>query len=355
METWKLGLTSQVNEDIKIRATLSADIRAPGIGELFSPGLISTQTQQYPPGGPSYNVHYGAAGNPSLVPEQAETVSGGVVLTPHWIENLTMSFDWYSIVLHNGIFAPSYAQIASECATQHVAAFCSLVFFAKGYPGNSSLPVAAEVDGNGVSPGLSAAYGQFSADSEGALNFYLQSPVNANRETDSGLDFQTDYHHELFDGVMDWHILGNYTDEKTRTSLGVTVDGAGAVSGDASLNPLTGFTEPKLRMTVTSTYAEGPWALTAQGRLIGSAVLTNNLTQSQGTYTSLDNNNVPAVIYGDFRASYRWNDHILIYSAVDNAFDTPPPNLPTIGGGGTNCIIYDCIGRAYRLGVRFDN
>ena len=44
--------------------------------------------------------------------------------------------------------------------------------------------------------------------------------MNANRETASGLDFQADYSHELFDGTMAWHILGNYTDEKTRTSLG---------------------------------------------------------------------------------------------------------------------------------------
>lgn len=187
------------------------------------------------------------------------------------------------------------------------------------------------------------------------MNFYLDAPVNANRETASGLDFQADYHHELFDGTMDWHILGNYTDEKTRTSLGLTVDGAGAVSGDASLNPLTGFTEPKLRMTLTATYTEGPWSLTAQTRIIGDAVLTNNLTQNQSTYTSIDNNNVNAVYYGDFRGSYRFNDHILLYTAVDNVFNTPPPNLGSIGGGGTNCIIYDCIGRAYRIGVRLDD
>ena len=49
-----------------------------------------------------------------------------------------------------------------------------------------------------------------------------------------------------------------------------------------------------------------------------------------------------------------WSDRIQLYGAVDNAFDAPPPNIPTIGGGGTNCIIYDCIGRAYRVGVRFD-
>ena len=233
-------------------------------------------------------------GNPLLVPEQAETVSGGVVLTPHWIENLTMSFDWYSITLHNGIFAPSANQIFTECSSLHLAQFCSLVFFAQGYPGNSNSAVAAEVDGNGLvnSPLLHGV--TYSADREGAFNFYLQAPVNGNRETTSGLDFQMDYSHELFDGTMAWHLLGNYTDEKTRTSLGQTVDGAGAVSNDGTLNPLTGFDEPKLHLVVSSTYQEGPWAFTAQARIIGSAVLTNNLTQLQSTYTSIDDNNVPA-------------------------------------------------------------
>ena len=50
-----------------------------------------------------------------------------------------------------------------------------------------------------------------------------------------------------------------------------------------------------------------------------------------------------------------WNDHIQLYGALDNAFNAPPPNIPTIGGGGYSCIIYDCIGRAYRVGVRFEN
>jgi len=154
---------------------------------------------------------------------------------------------------------------------------------------------------------------------------------------------------------LSWHVVGNYTDEKTRTSLGVTVDGAGAVSGDGALNPLTGFTSPKLHANVAATYNEGPWSFTAQARLTGSAVLTNNLLQGQTTYTSIDNNGVPAVIYGDFRASYRWTDTIQLYGAVDNAFNAPPPNIPTIGGGGTACNIYDCIGRSYRIGVRFDD
>jgi outer membrane receptor protein involved in Fe transport len=355
VETWKVGLNSQINEDIKVRTSLSNDIRAPGVAELFAAPLISTQTVAYPSGGPQFNVHEGQPGNPLLVPEQAETVSGGVVLTPHWIEGLSMSFDWYSITLHNGIFAPSYDQIASECSALTVAQYCNLVFFAQGYPGNSNTPVAAEINGNGqVNPAILHG-ATYAADREGAFNFYVQAPVNGNRETDSGLDFQLDYSHDLFDGTMNWHLLGNYTDEKTRTQLGQTVDGAGAVSTNGTLNPLNGLDMPKFRSTISSTYTEGAWSLTAQARIIGSAVLTNNLTQLQTTYTSIDNNSVPAVIYGDFRGSYRWNDHIQLYGAIDNAFNAPPPNLPGIGGGGYNCVIYDCIGRAYRIGVRFDN
>jgi len=355
VETWKLGATSQVNEDFRLRASLSSDIRAPGIGELFQNPLISTQTQTYPPSGPgatTYNVHFSAAGNSNLVPEQALTVSGGVVLTPHWIENLSMSFDWYSITLHNGIFAPSAGQIFDQCANHHVFNFCSLVFFGHGFT-NANTAVTSEVDGNGISPGLAGPIGTFTADSEGAFNFYLQSPVNANRETVSGLDFQTDYRHDLFDGTMDWHLVGNYTDEKTRTSLGITSDGAGAVSTDAAVNPLTGFTDPKFRATLTSTYAEGDWSLTGQVRWLGSAVLSN--TYNTPGNPTVDNNGVPAVFYGDFRGSYRWGEKIQFYAAVDNLFNAPPPNIATASGGGTECRIYDCIGRSYRVGIRFDD
>ena len=353
VETWKVGATSQVNQDIKLRTTLSSDIRAPGIGELFSPILVSTQTQSYPPGGPNFQVRQLQAGNPLLQPEQATTVSGGVVLTPHWIENLSMSFDWYSITIHGGIFSPSSSQIITGCAVQKNPNLCQFVFFGQGPLVNGL--ATSELDGNGNSGKPLLGGLTFAIVNNGDFNGYYQGPVNANRETVSGLDFQADYHHDLFGGTLSYHVVGNYTDEKTRTSLGVTVDDAGAISGDAALSALgsLGFVTPKLHVTVATTYDEGPWSFTAQARVIGSARLTNNLLQNQNVYTSIDDNSIPAVVYGDFRASYDWSDRISMYAAVDNAFDAPPPNIPTIGGGGTSCITYDCIGRQYRIGVRF--
>ena len=41
VETWKLGLTSQVNDDVKLRTTWSVDIRAPGLSDLFALGSQS--------------------------------------------------------------------------------------------------------------------------------------------------------------------------------------------------------------------------------------------------------------------------------------------------------------------------
>jgi hypothetical protein len=38
VETWKLGLVSQVNDQIRLRTSWSLDIRAPQISELFSAG-----------------------------------------------------------------------------------------------------------------------------------------------------------------------------------------------------------------------------------------------------------------------------------------------------------------------------
>jgi outer membrane receptor protein involved in Fe transport len=71
---------------------------------------------------------------------------------------------------------------------------------------------------------------------------------------------------------------------------------------------------------------------------------------------------VPFVAYLDLRASYKWNDNIQFYGAIDNTTNAPPPLIPPTQGsiqnnGGviaTNTTTYDLLGRAFRLGVRFN-
>jgi outer membrane receptor protein involved in Fe transport len=316
VETWKLGLTSQVNDDIRLRGTWSFDIRAPNLQELFATGFSISATFVDPFTHQTVNGYSLQGGNPALKPEQSTTISGGVVLTPHWVEGLSFSADWYSIELRKAIATISTDVITAQCAAG-VQLFCNQVSTITNATG-SYLQVATQ-------------------------------PINANSQSVSGIDFQADYRTEFLTGAIDLHAVGNYMDQQTQTAAGITTDYAGAIGSDASPRGI-----PKFRSTVSATYVEGPWQGTVQGRVIGSAKLNN----AWGPL-DVDNNAIPAVAYLDLRASYKWNDNIQLYGAIDNVINTPPP-IPAASSAALNFYdqstrddIYDAIGRSFRIGVRF--
>ena len=317
VETWKLGLNSQVNDDIRLRTTWSFDIRAPSINELFSTGSSTFHALPDPfNGGVSTpNVHEVTGGNPNLQPEASTTVSGGIVLTPHWIEGLSLSLDWYSINIKGAIFSLSSTVTIAQCQAG-VAFYC-------GFLKRNAAGILSEVD---------------------------DFPGNAASLSVSGLDFQADYNMELFNGMLRWHLVGNYTDQETQTTASNgTIDYAGAVGPDSTY---PGF--PKFRSTLSATYSEGPWSATLQGRFIGTAIL-NHAWTAPGI---IDDNGIPAQAYLDVRASYDINDNITVYGAMDNVTGV---NAPLIGASDTspfqpvmtNAAIYDALGRMYRGGIRF--
>jgi len=331
VETWKLGVTSQVDDNIRLRASWSLDIRAPGIYDLFAPGVVAISQLQYPVGSPNYQAQTAQGGNPNLNPEKAITVSGGVVLTPRWIEGLTLSFDWYSINLHGGIYATGDQTIINRCL-QGESVYCSLLLF-------------SPTENGGLKP------------------YRVNSnPINAASISTSGLDFQSDYRTDLFDGMLNLSLVGNYTDQQSQTALGITYDSAGSLGSPLSYAS-SGL--PKLRGTLSATYSQGPWSGTIQTRFFGSAVLTNgvenlpaNITRASmsptGVLTAgvggghlLDYNGVDPVAYLDLRLAYQWSDAIQLYSAIDNVTNVPPP---TDGSPQT----YSVLGRIIRAGIRFD-
>jgi hypothetical protein len=230
-------------------------------------------------------------------------------------------FYWrYSINIKNAIYTASSTSILQQCAAGN-AIYCSqLVFNGTEYPG--------------------------------ALSQINTAPINAASETDSGLDFQGDYNMDLFSGTLNWHLIGNYTDEETETATGIKADFAGSLSGDSTLG-LAGF--PKFRGTLAATYTEGRWSGTVQGRFIGAAHINN----AWSNINFVANNDIPFVGYLDLRGSFKWNDSVQLYGAINNFTDAPPPSVPqlaTSGGGnqnvGTLPALYDALGRVYRAGVR---
>ena len=328
VQTWKLGLTSQVNDDIKLRTTWSLDIRAPIISDLFSPGTPASQTCTWVPGTPSYPCFQLQAGNSALLPEKAVTVSGGVVLTPHWVDGLMIAADWYSINLHGGINSTGFQTIINRCQQNNEQVYCN-------------------------------ALSQFNAAGQPTRIFV--GPLNAAVISTSGLDFQSNYRMDLFSGNLSFNLSGGMVSQYNQDVLGVNYDQAGATGAGS----FAGNGIPKWRGNLSATYSDGPWSGTVQGRFLGAQRITNGdeglagkgLTlasvSATGVVTTgtvfnpnqIDNNNIRPVAYLDMRGSYRLTDNMVLYGAIDNVTNVPPP----VGGAAT---IYDFLGRSIRAGVR---
>lgn len=331
VETWKLGATSRVDDNIKLRATWSLDIRAPLISDLFSPGVVGISQLQYPLGSPSYQAQTAQGGNPNLQPEKAVTLSFGAVFTPQFIPGLSIAVDWYTINIHGGIYSTDSQTIINRCL-QGETVYCSLLLF--------------------------------DPTKNGGLKPYQvnQLSTNAAAIRTTGIDLQANYSTDLLGGTIAWELVGNYTSELTQTAIGITYDQAGCLGSPVSY-ACSGL--PKTRAKLNTTYTNGPWSGTLGLRGYGAASLTRGIqglpasitrasisstgviTQGVGEGNLLDTNTVNPVGYIDLALSYQWSDNIQVYGAVDNFTNVPRPE------DGSSAV-YDPLGRVVRAGVRFN-
>ncbi|HVZ28156.1 MAG TPA: TonB-dependent receptor [Rhizomicrobium sp.] len=337
VETWKLGFTSQVTDDIKLRTGWSTDIRAPNIAELFtahqintgaaidlhSPSCTSTTLNQFGfvnsvAGCSSPFVATDRSGNPNLVPEVGRTITAGVVLTPSFLDNFQVAVDYYETSISGSIV--TLVGNPTNCAAALAVQYCSLLIFGGANYSNG----------------------------KPALTVQSGLPVNAASERASGFDMQMDYGFDFFSGHMQLSYKGTYVDEHTIINVGVTCDQIGQV-GLASCG---GDTLPKFKGTLGATYTEGPLSLTLQSRFQGSFVLNHDWTSG----VQIDKNEIDPNAYLDIRASYKWNDNVQFYTAIDNALDIPPILVPPLASTGSSFqsigFTGDMLGRVMRIGVR---
>ena len=341
VETWKVGLQSQIVDDVRFRMTWSHDIRSPTIWDLAAPGALAqracasfvtgpTGTNGGAPN-PCFDI---AGGNPTLSPERANTIAAGFVFTPTFIDGLTASFDWYQIHLSGGITTPGFNDVINRCRAGEIAAYCGSLQFANGLP--------------------------YPAGTTSEIRFIQLKPVNAGQFTTAGFDMNIAYGFDLFTGQMDVSFNGNYAYDFSRTLNGVYFQGAGTTGGY-----YTGG--PKFQGTLNFNYREGAWSFGVQERINGDsamdlgnpqglaaipiqgvsytrdgagAIVASVSTGNRDPLTGASTNYNRARITTDARVQYRWSNNITLQAAVDNV-----QNIP--GGGFANR-------RAYRLGVRFN-
>lgn len=339
--TWKVGLTFQAFEQVRLRATRSRDIRAPNISELFGArvrGFSTTVDHARGENVPLALVLGG--GNPNLVPETADTWTAGVVFTPSWGDNrLRIALDYYDISIDGAIGTIGSQTIMDRCYTQGATDLCPLIHRLPAGPGETV----------------------------GALDYIENTLQNINQFQTRGIDFESDYRVPMAGGNLNLRLLGTYVlDYINRDSAGTTDRagqtgwGVGQAAGVADLI-LDGFVS----------FNRGPWTATLQARYINKGF--NNALHigpddprfadiiAQGAshplYTSTTNDNtVGSVTYFHLNGSYDIRSAgdkpgIQLFGRVANLLDRDPPLTHTVNSP-TNQRYFDPIGRAYKVGVR---
>ncbi|MGZ3272812.1 MAG: TonB-dependent receptor plug domain-containing protein [Caulobacteraceae bacterium] len=313
--TWKVGGTWDVTDEVRIRVTRSRDIRAGNLSELYTPTQIATANFLNPNGSnlPGQQI---TTGNPKLAPEVADDFTGGFVLSPNMVPGLRLSADYYDMSITNAIGTLTAAQVINLCYGLGVAKlpqYCSYI-------------------------GLN---------SSGIISSVTLVQLNLNKYNTSGVDMEASYRTPLsrfrssWPGVLSLRFAANWTDKlATTASVGATVTDAAGL-----------YTTPHWSFVDSATYEVGPATIEVDNQFYGGGAIDKTKVLGQVSAIGININSVPSVVYTNGSISWklpeRYGARTEAYFRVTNIFNAWPP-FPSNGGG-----IFDEVGRAFRLGVRF--
>lgn len=330
--TWKVGADWAPLEWVRLRATRSRDIRAPNVFELFGPLQSSFQSVNDPEfGNTQFLSPVLLGGNAMLDPEVADTWTAGIVLQPDiGLGSLRFAFDYYDIKLDNAVSTLGAQVIVSGCFNDSPE-YCQFI--------------DRDPDSNEITQ---------------IRNFNL----NLNTFITRGFDIEFQYSVPTYDifgsgeGDVSLRVLSTIVDDLITEDAGGVVDRAG-MNGSPVSQP-SGV--PRYIINGYLSYTGTPFEAQVQVRHISGGVYNASLVgPGQDGYdpllnNSISDNSVGAWTYVNLNASYDlWSDgdrSLEIYGVVNNLFDKDPPvDLPS-SFGPTNNVLYDVVGRTYRVGAR---
>ncbi|HEX7116051.1 MAG TPA: TonB-dependent receptor [Steroidobacter sp.] len=309
--TWKAGLVYSPVETLRFRGTLSRDIRAPSIGELFVNTLLFTNISNPFTGNVEF-IESPTIGNFDLDAESAKTTTFGVVYTSGGFRG---SIDWYHIDLTDSIGALSPQDVVQRCFDGD-ATLCELITF---NPDQS----IQRIDGKFLNLGT----------------FDLR-----------GIDAELRYTFPLGGGDLSLGLLSSYLiHKKIAPSGGTPLDTAG------ELGPASGYGTPDFKAQLTVSYDIGNWGHFAQVRYIGSGVYDATFGPEE---LASSENEIDAVAYLDLSTRYDLSDlgygELEVFAGIDNVLDQDPRIVPLnfIVNAATNGAHYDVVGRKFYVGAR---
>jgi iron complex outermembrane receptor protein len=340
IETWKVGLTYAPGflDGIKFRALQSRDVRAPNLSDLYAAASTPTGgvTDKLP--GPTFGNTYiisnPTLSNPNLTPEKAQTTEVGIVFQPSWFPGFSASVDYYRIGLKDAIGTISTQQEMDLCIAGNQL-LCS--FITRDPATNVPTKVAL-------------------------------SKINLASLVTDGFDIESSYAselNELIDGIPGTVSIRSLATHVSKfiTNPGIPgqplLETAGQNSGSVAL----------WRWMGVQSYDLDNFNITFTERWFSDGVINKSYIEcttgcpiSTVNQPTINNNRMDGAFYFDIGGSYKLvkrDDglNVTAYFKVDNVANVDPVPSPSFGSlpinNGTNPVLYDTLGRLYRIGLRF--
>lgn len=382
-ETWtyKLGLTWEPTDDLKLRGNYARAVRAPNIGELFSPlNTVLTNLVVDPCAGaaPTTNANLRAVciaqgapagtigsitnptaaqanitsgGNLNVNPETAKTWTVGAVFQPSFLPGFNVSADYYSIKVDDVIGSPTSGDLVSACFGNITAA-------------SAADPACTVIRRNPLTGGL---------DGDPAITGGLFAPLsNLGKLSTRGIDIIANYSNDL--GIAKWasSLVVNHTisSKYQATPSAVNRECVGYFSANCGF---TGSMQPAWQWSWRNTFTFGKLDASILWRHITPMVqepldIVDNGAAFSGTLPTrdgfalsgqqVDMGKISAYDYFDLTLRFNVNDNVTLTAAVQNLFDKDPPlvgssiGTTTYNSGNTFPSTYDALGRRFAVSAR---
>ena len=410
--TYKGGVTFEPVESIRFRGNYQRAVRAPNIGELFTPsstGLTNLGTDPCSGTKPVGNANLTAVclaqgapaasigtiqdpsagqanstggGNINLKPEKADTVTAGIVITPRGlIPGLTFTTDYYDIRINNAITTATPGDVVGACFNNITAASATSL----ACTSIRRSMVNGRLSGSSATvPGLPIGF------------------TNAGRLRSEGVDLTANYQHTFGTVGLNLNFVGNYTHKLefqaakssvNRNCVGYYSVNCGIVNGQ--IQPKFTF-QQRTSLSVEGVTLSVLWRYLHPVNYEGTAAnfAARGFTADQGTFgqpgfirgtrylyysgqpgrnatitnagpatsalagQSADFNHIRAYHYFDLSAQFDVARQFQLTLTAKNVFDVEPPIVggqagsTTANSGNTFPSSYDPLGRAFAVGLR---
>ncbi len=369
--TWKAGGSWTPGGGFKLRGNYSRAVRAPNIGELFTPqtvGLTNLGIDPCAGAAPTTNANLRAVciaqgapagtigsitnptaaqanitvgGNLNLQPEKANTWTLGFVWQPEFAPRFSMSLDYYNIKVTDVLGTPLPGDIIDACFGNVTAA-------------SASDPACTVIRRNPITGGL---------DGDPAITGGLFGLTNnLGRLFTDGVDLIMNYNTDVGFADLALSFVGNWT----RSSKYQADVAAGSLNrecvGYYSVNcSFTGSIQPELQFSQRTTLAFDDFDLSLLWRWIDAVEFEPEQIIADGGPANTvqeEFRRIGAEHYFDLTGRWNITDNVTFTVTVQNLLDNQPKVVgntigsTTYNSGNTFPSTYDALGRRYAAAVK---